>query len=58
MRRNPLIALILGSVVGLLLLGLLFPPGRKTYSADLGALRARFNEDAGKVRLLLLLSPT
>jgi hypothetical protein len=27
-------------------------------STDLGPLRAQFNQDAGKVRLLLLLDPT
>jgi hypothetical protein len=27
-------------------------------SADIGEVRARFNRDKGKVRLLLLLSPT
>jgi hypothetical protein len=45
-------------VSGLLILGQLFPRGRRRYSTDLGALHARFNDDAGRVRLLLLLSPT
>jgi hypothetical protein len=30
----------------------------KSYSTDLNDLRAQFNQDKGKVRLLLLLSPT
>lgn len=30
----------------------------KGYSADIKELRVRFNQDKGKVRLLLLLSPT
>ena len=30
----------------------------RNYSTDMNVLRARFNEDKGKVRLLLLLSPT
>jgi DNA-binding helix-hairpin-helix protein with protein kinase domain len=30
----------------------------KRYSTDLKELRARFNRDKGKVRMLLLLSPT
>lgn len=30
----------------------------KSYSTDLNDLRAKFNQDKGKVRLLLLLSPT
>lgn len=31
---------------------------KKHYSTDLNELRAKFNQDKGKVRLLLLLSPT
>lgn len=30
----------------------------KRYSADMNELRARFNQDKGNVRLILLLSPT
>ncbi len=30
----------------------------KRYSTDLKELRARFNQDKGKVRVLMLLSPT
>jgi hypothetical protein len=49
--------------VGLLLsllfrIACLFRSGSETYSTGIGALRARFNEDGGKVRLLLILSPT
>lgn len=32
--------------------------GGKEYSADMNALRAQFNTDKGKVRLLVLLAPT
>jgi len=32
--------------------------GGKGYSSDMNALRAQFNADKGKVRLLVLLSPT
>lgn len=32
--------------------------GDKKYSTDLNQLREKFNQDKGKVRLLLLLSPT
>lgn len=32
--------------------------GGKPYSSDMNALRAQFNADKGKVRLLVLLSPT
>jgi hypothetical protein len=38
---------------GYLLLG-----GGRDYSKDLGGLRAQFNRDRGKVRLLMVLSPT
>jgi len=58
MRRKTVLACFLALVVSLFLVGRLFPHGGKVYSTDIGALRARFNEDAGKVRLLLLLSPT
>lgn len=59
MKRARFVAWLLALlVVSLFLMGRLFPHGRRTYSTDLGALHARFNDDAGKVRLLLLLSPT
>ena len=38
--------------------GFLFTSGNREYSSDLNQLRAQFNQDRGKVRLLLLLSPT
>ena len=38
---------------GYLLLG-----GGRDYSTDPGGLRAQFNQDRGKVRLLMVLSPT
>ena len=34
------------------------PPPKLSYSTDLKELRDRFNQDKGKVRLLLILSPT
>ena len=34
------------------------PPPKLSYNTDLQELRKRFNEDKGKVRLLLILSPT
>ena len=58
MTRTALIVGIALLGLGVFILGELWPPGRKPYSTDLGALQARFNDDAGKVRLLLLLSPT
>jgi hypothetical protein len=56
-------------ILGILLLGLLifvgyqFMSGNKTteqmnYSTDLQKLKSDFNADKGKVRLVLLLSPT
>lgn len=33
-------------------------PDNKRYSTDMNELRTRFNQDRGKVRLILLLSPT
>jgi hypothetical protein len=45
------LALIVGG--GYLLLG-----GGRSYSSDLNGLRAQFNRDRGKVRLLMVLSPT
>ena len=35
-----------------------FTSGGRAYSSDLNQLRGQFNQDKGKVRLLLLLSPT
>lgn len=48
-----LIAVALLFVGGYLLLG-----GGRSYSSDLTGLRAQFNRDRGKVRLLMVLSPT
>lgn len=51
-------------LAGLALLGLvisggyLFLSGGRSYSTDLGGLRAQFNRDKGKVRLVAVLSPT
>ena len=58
MTRKALVAGVIALSLGLLMVARFFPPGRRPYSADIGALHARFNADAGKVRLLLLLSPT
>ena len=35
-----------------------FTRGSRPYSSDLSQLRAQFNQDKGKVRLVMLLSPT
>ena len=58
MTRTRIVAGLAVLVLAIFILGELFPRARKPYSTDLGALRASFNDDAGKVRLLLLLSPT
>jgi hypothetical protein len=38
--------------------GYLLLSGGRHYSTDLNHLRAQFNQDKGKVRLLMVLSPT
>jgi hypothetical protein len=49
---------------GLVVLALLFAggylilSGGRDYSTDLGGLRDQFNRDKGKVRLVMVLSPT
>jgi hypothetical protein len=48
-----LVVLALILVGGYLLLG-----GGRSYSTDLDGLRARFNQDKGRVRLVMVLSPT
>jgi hypothetical protein len=56
--NNPkvLIPVVLGIV--LVVLGPSVFTGGKPYSTDLADLRNQFNKDKGKVRLLMLLSPT
>ena len=56
------------TVLGVLLIGLLAfsgqrfyqssPPQKLGYNSDLKELKKRFNADKGKVRILMLLSPT
>ncbi len=66
MKKRKIEAIILGVLLlGLIIfVGYLFMGGNKTtsdqanYSADLEKLRTDFNADKGKVRLVLLLSPT
>lgn len=63
MKKRKIEAIILGVLLlGLLIfVGYLFMSGKTeqaNYSADLEKLRTDFNADRGKVRLLLLLSPT
>lgn len=51
---------IAGAVVLLVLAGVVVYQftGGSEYSTDMRALRSEFNRDKGKVRLLVLLSPT
>ncbi len=58
MKRTVLLVGVALLGFGVFVLGALMPRGRRPYSTDLAALQARFNDDTGKVRLLLLLSPT
>jgi hypothetical protein len=46
------VLLVIGAVVAYQFIG------GKEYSTDMAELRAKFNGDKGKVRLLVLLSPT
>jgi hypothetical protein len=53
--------LLLAGLALLLLIflgGYLLLSGGRGYSKDLGGLRTQFNQDKGKVRLLMVLSPT
>lgn len=56
--NNPkvLVPVLLG--IGALILVATVFTGGKPYSSNLDDLRSRFNSDKGKVRLLMLLSPT
>lgn len=60
MKRGRTRLLVAGLVVFALLLagGYLLLGGGRSYSSDLNGLRAQFNKDRGKVRLLMVLSPT
>jgi len=60
MKRRFTRLLIAGPALLLLILlgGYLLLSGGRYYSKDLGGLRTQFNQDKGKVRLLMVLSPT
>ena len=58
MRANNPRILIPIAIAILLVLGLTLCTGGKPYSTDLKDLQKQFNADKGKVRLLMLLSPT
>ena len=53
--------LLIAALVALALLfagGYLLLSGGRVYSTDLGGLRDQFNRERGKVRLVMVLSPT
>ena len=55
--NNPKILIPIAAAV-LLVLGLSLFTGGRPYSTDLQDLKKQFNADKGKVRVLMLLSPT
>jgi len=58
-RKYSWLTLLVVAVLVALFIGeFIFTSGGRPYSSDLNQLRAQFNQDKGKVRLLLLLSPT
>jgi hypothetical protein len=60
MKRKYTRLLVVSLVVLVVMLvgGYLLLSGGRSYSSDLNGLRAQFNQDRGKVRLLMVLSPT
>lgn len=60
MKRKHTRLLIAGLVLVALVLsgGYLLLSGGRQYSTDMSGLRTQFNQDKGKVRVLMVLSPT
>jgi len=60
MKRRSKRLLIVGFALLLLIFlgGYLLLSGGRSYSKDLGGMRTQFNQDRGKVRLVMVLSPT
>ena len=56
--NNPKVIIPVALGIVLIVLVLSVFTGGKPYSKDLADLRKQFNNDKGKVRLLMLLSPT
>jgi len=56
--NNPKILIPLALAIVLIVLAFSVFTGGKPYSGDLADLRKQFNNDKGRVRLLMLLSPT
>lgn len=57
-RRTRLLLAGLALLALIFIGGYLLLSGGRSYSSDLGGLRSQFNQDKGKVRLLMVLSPT
>jgi hypothetical protein len=58
LKRTQLLIAGLVLVALALLGGYLLLSGGRQYSTDMSGLRTQFNEDKGKVRVLMVLSPT
>lgn len=60
MKRKQRWILLIGllGLAGVVVWGYFSFSGGRTHSTDLNGLRAQFNQDKGKVRLLMVLSPT
>jgi hypothetical protein len=59
MKGRKVSLLAIGIILLLLIaVALYFMTGGRTYSSNLDSLRTEFNRDKGKVRVLMLLSPT
>ena len=58
LANNPKVLIPVALGVVIIVLALSVFTGGKPYSTDLAELRKQFNNDKGKVRLLMLLSPT
>ena len=56
--NNPKILVPIALAIVAVVLAANLLTGGKPYSANLNDLRAQFNRDKGKVRLLMLLAPT
>jgi hypothetical protein len=56
--NNPKILIPVALAIAALALGLTLFTGGKPYSSNPDDVRTQFNSDKGKVRLLMLLSPT
>ena len=56
--NRPKVLILIAVLLALLIYVGNFMTGGARYSTNLGELRAQFNKDKGKVRLVMLLAPT